>query len=67
VVLGDVPHMSGPAPGELSVLEPLGNRLRVEHLPAVGHFPHEEAPAELTSILLHARPQIVASVPGAAR
>ena len=67
VVLGDVPHMSGPAPSELSALEPLGSRLRVEHLPTVGHFPHEEAPAELTTILLHARPQIVASAPGGAR
>jgi pimeloyl-ACP methyl ester carboxylesterase len=67
VVLGDVPHASGPGPGELSVLEPLGSRLRVEHLPAVGHFPHEEAPAELTTILLAARPQIVASAPDVAR
>ena len=41
-------------------LEPLGSLLRVEHMAGVGHFPHEEAPAELARWLTVPRSQIVA-------
>jgi pimeloyl-ACP methyl ester carboxylesterase len=44
LLLGDVPHPSGPDAAELAALTPLGPALRVERLPGVGHFPHEEAP-----------------------
>jgi pimeloyl-ACP methyl ester carboxylesterase len=54
VIIGDVPHESGLNPGELEALLPLGPRLRVEHLPGVGHFPHEEAPAAVAAYLLDA-------------
>jgi len=52
VILGDVPHDSGPTAEELPALAPLGALLRVERLAGVGHFPHEEAPAEVLRILL---------------
>lgn len=52
VLIGDVPHESGASRSELDALRPLGARLRVEHLPGVGHFPHEEAPAAVMRRLL---------------
>jgi pimeloyl-ACP methyl ester carboxylesterase len=51
VLLGGAPHSAGPEPGELAALEPLGARLRVEHLAGVGHFPHEESPAEVARLI----------------
>jgi pimeloyl-ACP methyl ester carboxylesterase len=47
VLLGDVPHPSGPDEAELAALAPLGSLLRVERMAGVGHFPHEEAPLEV--------------------
>ena len=67
VVLGDTPRAAGPGPHELEALEPLGNLLRIERLRGTGHFPHEEAPAEVASILLGARSQIVARPAGSAQ
>jgi pimeloyl-ACP methyl ester carboxylesterase len=52
VLLGDVPHPSGPEPEELAALAPLGALLRIERIAGVGHFPHEEAPAEVARHLL---------------
>jgi pimeloyl-ACP methyl ester carboxylesterase len=52
VLLGSVPHPAGPDPAELEALGPLGSRLRIEPLPGVGHFPHEEAPAAVAHRLL---------------
>jgi len=60
VVLGDAPHTAGPEAAELIALEPLGSRLRVEHLAGVGHFPHEEAPAELARMLIAPRSPLIA-------
>jgi pimeloyl-ACP methyl ester carboxylesterase len=56
VIVGDVPHESGLNPGEIEALEPLGTRLRVVHLPGIGHFPHEEAPEEVARYLTDTRP-----------
>lgn len=50
-LLGDAPHPAGPEPGELVALEPLGELLRVERLPGVGHFPHEESPADVARLI----------------
>jgi pimeloyl-ACP methyl ester carboxylesterase len=55
VLLGDVPHPSGPDTAELEALAPLGALLRIEHMPGVGHFPHEEAPDEVVRLLLTPR------------
>ena len=55
VLLGVVPRPAGPDSSEIAVLRPLGQRLRIEELPGVGHFPHEEAPAELARRLLGPR------------
>lgn len=55
LVLGTVPHASGPTQEEFDLLLPLGARLRVEKLAGVGHFVHEEAPDELAAILLRQR------------
>lgn len=52
VLLGDVPHPAAPDSAELAVLARLGDRLRIERLPGVGHFPHEEAPVEVATYLL---------------
>jgi esterase len=55
VILGDTPHESGLNPGELEALHPLGPLLRVIRIPGVGHFPHEEAPADVSRHLLPSR------------
>jgi pimeloyl-ACP methyl ester carboxylesterase len=52
VLLGDVPHPAEPDSSEITALEPLGDRVRVERLPGIGHFPHEETPAEVAAYLL---------------
>jgi pimeloyl-ACP methyl ester carboxylesterase len=67
VLLGDVPHPSGPDSAELAALAPLGPLLRVEHLPGVGHFPHEEAPAEVARHLLSPRGVTIARRPRGAQ
>lgn len=56
VLLGAAPHPAAPDSTELATLAPLGSRLTVERLPGVGHFPHEEAPAEVARRLLVPRP-----------
>jgi pimeloyl-ACP methyl ester carboxylesterase len=55
VILGDVPHPSGPDSAELAALAPLGALLRSEHMSGVGHFPHEESPAEVARLLVTPR------------
>lgn len=55
VILGDAPHATSSTPEQLAMLAPLGPRLRVLRLPAVGHFPHEEATPVVTEVLLRAR------------
>ena len=52
VLLGAVPHPAEPDPSDLTVLAPLGVRLRIERLDGVGHFPHEEAAARVAEYLL---------------
>lgn len=52
VIIGEAPHESGLNPGELEALLPLGSLLRIERIPGVGHFPHEEAPADVARLLI---------------
>ena len=52
LVLGAVPSPAGPTPEELAALELLGARLRIERIPGVAHFPHEEAPDDVVRHLL---------------
>jgi pimeloyl-ACP methyl ester carboxylesterase len=52
VLLGDVPHPAEPDSSEITALAPLGDRVRIERLPGVGHFPHEETPADVAAYLL---------------
>ncbi|HEU4630252.1 MAG TPA: alpha/beta hydrolase [Gemmatimonadaceae bacterium] len=56
VILGTAPHPSAPDSAQIAALAPLGALLRVERLPGVGHFPHEEAPADVARRLLAPRP-----------
>jgi magnesium chelatase accessory protein len=66
LLIGSVPHPAGPVPEELTALQPLGAHLRVEYIPGVGHFPHEEAPDDVARRLQAARAPILASAPGGA-
>ena len=59
VLLGGAPHTAAPTPEELEALAPLGSLLRIERLPEVGHFPHEEAPDDVIRHLLATRSMIV--------
>jgi pimeloyl-ACP methyl ester carboxylesterase len=52
VLLGDVPHPAEPDSSEITALASLGDRVRIERLPGVGHFPHEETPGEVAAYLL---------------
>ena len=52
VLLGDVPHPAEPDSSEITALASLGDRVRIERLPGVGHFPHEESPADVAAYLL---------------
>jgi pimeloyl-ACP methyl ester carboxylesterase len=63
VIIGEVPHDSGLNPGELEALLPLGALLRVEYVQGVGHFPHEEAPADVARYLLDPRPPVAPRSP----
>lgn len=51
VILGEVPHASGPDSAEIAALGSLGARLRIHRLAGVGHFPHEEAPHQVAAII----------------
>ena len=63
VLLGAAPHTAGPTTEELAALEPLGALLRIERLPGVGHFPHEEVPDDVVHRLLDPRSMIVRQGP----
>ena len=63
VLLGGAPHAAAPTPDELEALNPLGRLLRVERLPGVGHFPHEEAPDDVVRHLFEFRALIVRQHP----
>jgi len=52
VLLGDVPHPAEPDSSEITALASLGDRVRIERLPGVGHFPHEETPGDVAAYLL---------------
>ena len=70
LLLGEVRRPAGPSAEELAALVPLGPRLRVERVPGVAHFPHEEAPDEVVRLLLAAaapavRPRSSSSAPRA--
>lgn len=45
LLLGASPHVSGPPPSEVALLETAIASFVVDTLPGVGHFPQEEAPA----------------------
>jgi pimeloyl-ACP methyl ester carboxylesterase len=65
VLLGGAPHTAGPVPAEIPALDPLGALVRIETLPGVGHFPHEETPDDLARRLLEGRPNVlVRATPG---
>jgi len=51
VLLGDVPHPAEPDSSEITALASLGDLVRVERIPGVGHFPHEEVPADVAAYL----------------
>ena len=51
VLLGDVPHPAEPDSSEITALASLGYLVRVERIPGVGHFPHEEVPADVAAYL----------------
>lgn len=55
LILGAAPHESGPDPEEIAALAPLGSGLGMVRLAGVGHFPHEEAPAEVARHILSRR------------
>jgi len=52
LLLGGVPHPAEPDSSEITALASLGDLVRIERLPGVGHFPHEETPAEVAAFLL---------------
>lgn len=52
VLIGGVPHPTEPDSIQLEVLTALGSLLRIERLAGVGHFPQEEATAEVAAYLL---------------
>jgi pimeloyl-ACP methyl ester carboxylesterase/membrane protein YqaA with SNARE-associated domain len=52
VLRGEFRGPGGPTPEEMAALAPLGRRLRILTVAGVGHFPHEEAPAEVVRLLL---------------
>ena len=49
---GEFRGPGGPTPEEMAALAPLGDRLRIVTVAGVGHFPHEEDPAEVVRLLL---------------
>jgi pimeloyl-ACP methyl ester carboxylesterase len=55
LIAGELKRPAGPTAEEMEVLTSLGDRFGTQVLPGVGHFPHEEAPAELARLLI-ARP-----------
>ena len=55
VLIGGVPHPTEPDSVQLEVLAALGSLLRIERLAGVGHFPQEEATAEVVAYLLAPR------------
>ena len=55
VLIGGVPHATEPDSVQLEVLTALGSLLRIERLAGVGHFPQEEATAEVVAYLLAPR------------
>ena len=61
VLLGELPHASGPDDAEMRALEKLGTAVRIHHLAGVAHFPHEEAPDEFVRLLLLTSPRTLAS------
>jgi pimeloyl-ACP methyl ester carboxylesterase len=51
VILAGIPHAAAPDSAQLALLAPLGQRVRMERLPGVGHFPHEEAPEIVARVI----------------
>ena len=56
-LLGAAPHPASPDSTELAAFDALGPRFRIVRLAGVGHFPHEEAPAEVAAHLLAPLPE----------
>jgi len=52
VIVGAAPHEADMGRQEIEALAPLGALVHITRLPAVGHFPHEEAPNDLLPLLI---------------
>lgn len=52
LLLGGAAHSGGPASEEIALLADRVPAFRVDTLPVVGHFPHEEAPGAVVDALL---------------
>lgn len=61
VVLGETPRPAGPGTEEMIALERLGALVTFQRLAGVGHFPHEEAPADVARLLTAPSARLVAS------
>jgi pimeloyl-ACP methyl ester carboxylesterase/membrane protein YqaA with SNARE-associated domain len=64
LILGGIPSLAGPHGEELTTLTRLGAQVQRFTVMGVGHFPHEEAPAEVAR-LLGAQVVVVAKKGGA--
>jgi pimeloyl-ACP methyl ester carboxylesterase len=67
LLLSEIQSPAGPSAAELAALAPLGALLRIERIPGVAHFPHEEAPDEVVRHLLRSRAARGARQPADAR
>ena len=61
VVLGETLRPAGPGSEEMLALQQLGAPVTFERLAGIGHFPHEEAPAEVARLLTKPAARMVAS------
>ena len=64
ILLGSVPHPSGPDSAEMAALRPLGSRVHIARLENAGHFPHEEAPDEVARFVMTRHPTHYTREPG---
>ena len=61
ILLGGLPHPSGPDSAEMQALVPLGAAVRIARLESAGHFLHEEAPDAVARFVMTSFPTSVVS------